>query len=90
MDPLFIVINIFFKVLRVFLWLFKKIVKLGLFWLVLGYFINYVMIDNPTTIQHVLCMLLAWGGTFINIFGKRFIKFLSRKKTSDESMTYEK
>lgn len=87
MDPLFIVISLFLKVLKFFIWLFKKIVKLGLLWLVLGYFVNYVMIEDHTTFQHVLCMLLAWGGTFINLFWNKIKKLLKNKIAKSESIT---
>ena len=80
MDPISIAIRIGMMTVSFMLWIFKLICKLGLFWLFAGYFIYYVLIENPTPTQHLLCLLLAWGGTFLNFFGMKIIKAIIAKR----------
>lgn len=80
MDPISTCIVIGIKVLSFMLQLFRSICRLGLFWLFAGYFIYYVLIEDPTPTQHVLCLLLAWGGTFIHFFGVKIIKAVIEKR----------
>ena len=85
MDPISFVLVMWFKLFMFVVRVFILLCKNGFFWLMAGYFVNYVMLDNPTSMQHFICMLVAWGGTFIHFFGRKTYTFMKSKIGSKES-----
>ena len=93
MDPIFLVITIF---IRMVFFVFKMIwmlCKWGFGWMMLGYFLDHYLSGGPSSPSHILFMCIAWGGTFIHFFGKSIIremkKYWKKKQTQENEKIEE-
>ncbi|MDD3414235.1 MAG: hypothetical protein PHY47_09560 [Lachnospiraceae bacterium] len=85
MDPIFLVISIF---IRMVLFVFKMIwmlCKWGFGWMMLGYFLDHYLSGGSSSPSHILFMCIAWGGTFLHFFGGRIINVIKKKRANSDT-----